>query len=123
MTRDWVVGKRNSTCGNSRCESYNTKCKTVTLNKTTGEVRALCATCGQVSTRQCREWRETKACAKCGHQRTVIHWKWPGEDTPRFRKFCNACELLGSAANHRAQADAMEKKARAIYAKRKGATS
>jgi len=69
-----------------------------------------------------RQWRERKACTKCGYCRMVKVSVWansslPEDQKPRWQKLCRACEMAANARHYARLARMWEDRARETYAK------
>jgi hypothetical protein len=118
-------------CENHSCDGYSVHnaCKLVKVEED-GSFEKVCRTCKEEVRREGQsrayEYKDRRACAnsKCKHVRDVtvsIFNKLHGgnDEGERWEKFCDACRLEQSAANHYAQAKIFFGRAEAIRAKRK----
>jgi hypothetical protein len=112
--RRWTLGKKVRCCGNYNCEGYDTPNSPFVLDAETGIVKTTCKLCGEVTERQCDDWKERRPCEnpKCGWVRAVAVRYFSG--TISWKRFCDACETEAAVRSHLHQASALKDKADAI---------
>jgi hypothetical protein len=128
----WIIKKDMLSCEDHSCDGYSVhgSCKVLKIEED-GSFEKVCRQCKAKVRRdgqsRAYEFKDRRPCdnPKCKHVRDVtvsvfglVHGD-RFDQKERWEKFCDACRLEQSAANHYTQAREFFKRAEVIRAKRK----